>query len=81
MGLLDDILAEVTGARGPKCPVALALDELDAADRSDLTAALALDSGATHAAIGRVLRARGLHAPEGGIASHRNGKCGCKKAA
>lgn len=79
MGLLDDIKAEVSGARGPRCPVALALDELDAADAADLEEALTSGSGATHAAIGRVLRARGLHAPDGGIASHRNGKCGCKR--
>lgn len=73
--------ALAAGRRDPRlgCGVGRALKTLDAADRTDLEAALDLDSGYTHATIARVLTARGLHVTGNTVGIHRRGSCGCHR--
>lgn len=78
MGLLDEIKAEVTGAHGPRCPVARARQEMSKTDVRELDAALE-DQGVTHAAIHRALNRRGIACPAQGVSNHRSGSCACAR--
>ncbi len=72
-----DVKRHVTG-RGPKCRIAVLLDDLNADDRGHVEAVLA-NRGISNSAIQRALRERlGEDAPGlFSVSNHRRGNCRC----
>jgi hypothetical protein len=78
VGLLDEIAEE---SRPPvvRCSVAVVLDDLPDAERTELEAALADPATYTHRAITTVLKRRGYDMHDKRVANHRKGECACAR--
>ena len=74
--LFAEIEAENTHV-GPRCTVAVILDELTPEDAAALRAAFSKQAF-TAAAIARTLRKRGHRITDGTVQRHRKGECSCR---
>lgn len=76
MGFVDDVYDAVETRKGPKCTIALLIEDLDPETAEGLKQVLG-DKRVSHTIISRVLRSRGHFVGDSTIGRHRLGKCKC----
>lgn len=77
MGLFTESLASDNKRAGSKCPVGLAIRELDDDDRDTLLAAMSAGSGVPYSKITRGLKAAGYTVGDNAVSRHAAGECSC----
>lgn len=78
MGLMDEIAKEQDASRIRRCPVAVLLSDMDAADSKDFATAID-DPAITGAVIARALERSGIRVGADAIRNHRRGVCACPR--
>jgi hypothetical protein len=76
MSFADEVYDAAAIRKGPKCTIALLIEDLDPETADGLRQVLD-DKRVSHTIISRVLRSRGHYVGDSTIGRHRLGKCKC----